>query len=46
MLKIAFFYDNIFDMKGCICHFVKWQIHPFMSKVTNYVHIKYEYLNK
>ena len=22
------------DMKGCICHFVKWQIHPFISKVT------------
>ena len=20
-------------MKGCICHFVKWQIHPFISKV-------------
>ena len=19
-------------MKGCICHFVKWQIHPFISK--------------
>ena len=22
------------DMKGCICHFTKWQIHPFISKVT------------
>ena len=21
-------------MKGCMCHFVKWQIHPFISKVT------------
>ena len=20
------------DMSGCICHFVKWQIHPFISK--------------
>ena len=20
------------DMKGCICHFPKWQIHPFRSK--------------
>ena len=20
------------DMKGCICHFLKWQIHPFISK--------------
>ena len=30
--------ENIFvtlDMKGCICHFVKWQIHPFLSKGTN-----------
>ena len=22
------------NMKGCICHFIKWQIHPFISKVT------------
>ena len=22
------------DMKGCICHFVTWQIHPFISKGT------------
>ena len=22
------------DMKGCICHFVKWQIHPFIFKGT------------
>ena len=22
------------DKKGCICHFTKWQIHPFISKVT------------
>ena len=22
------------DMKGCICHFAKWQIHPFISKGT------------
>ena len=22
------------DMKGCICHFVKWQIHPSISKGT------------
>ena len=20
------------DMKGCVCHFTKWQIHPFVSK--------------
>ena len=24
------------DMKGCVCHIVKWQIHPFISKVTIY----------
>ena len=24
------------DMKGCICHFVKLQIHPFISKGTKY----------
>ena len=24
------------DMKGCICHFTKWQIHPFISKGTIY----------
>ena len=22
------------DMKGCICHFAKWQIHPFISEGT------------
>ena len=22
------------DMKGCICHFTKWQIHPLISKGT------------
>ena len=22
------------DMKGSICHFAKWQIHPFISKGT------------
>ena len=22
------------DMKGCICHFVNWQIHPFIFKMT------------
>ena len=25
-----------FDMKGCICHFTKWQIHPFISTGTIY----------
>ena len=23
-------------MKGCICHYTKWQIHPFISKGTIY----------
>ena len=23
-------------MKGCICHFTTWQIHPFISKGTNH----------
>ena len=22
------------EMKGCICHFTEWQIHPFISKGT------------
>ena len=22
------------DMKGCICHFTRWQIHPFISMAT------------
>ena len=26
------------NMKGCICHFTKWQIHPFMSRGTTYHH--------
>ena len=26
----------ILDMKWCVCHFVKWRIHPFISKGTNY----------
>ena len=24
------------DMKECICHFAKWQIHPFISMCTPY----------
>ena len=27
-------YNVPLDMKGCICHFTKWQIHPFISKGT------------
>ena len=43
------------DMKGCICHFVKWQIHPFLSKETYSrtlsgsrvnINIKYDYLTQ
>ena len=25
------------DIKGCICHFVEWQIHPFISKGSKYL---------
>ena len=24
------------DKKGCICHFIKWQIHPLISKGAIY----------
>ena len=24
------------DMKGCICHFTKWQIHPFITMRAMY----------
>ena len=31
------------DMKGCICHFTKWQIHPFISnrlyQVSSVIHL-------
>ena len=30
------------DMQGCICHFAKWQIHPFISKETICWHINFE----
>ena len=35
---VSFLCTNIvpLDMKGCICHFVRWQIHPFISNGTNY----------
>ena len=29
-------------MKGCICHFTKWQIHPSISKGTNNVSLIYK----
>ena len=29
-----FDHDVPLDMKGWICHLVKWQIHPFISKGT------------
>ena len=32
--------DTPFHIQGCICHFVKWQIHPFISKGTNIWTIK------
>ena len=27
-------------MRGCICHFTKWQIHPFISKETVYLRVR------
>ena len=38
------------DMKGCICHFTEWQIHPFIAKVfccvwDSVIHL-YELLNE
>ena len=35
-IKICIFYNISlpFDMKGCICHFTKWQIHSSISKGT------------
>ena len=29
------------DIKGCICHFTKWQIHPFISKGITYIHVSW-----
>ena len=31
------------DMKGCISHFLKWQIHPFISKGTKCSHLTQGY---
>ena len=28
------------DLKGCICHFTKWQTHPFISKGRTYGKLK------
>ena len=33
------------DMKGCICHLTKWQIHPFISKGTIYFEYAFQTLN-
>ena len=27
------------DMKGCTCHFAKWQMHPFISKGRNATYV-------
>ena len=32
-------------MKGCICHFTKWQIHPFISKGAICRYIIYRYMH-
>ena len=29
-------YTIILDMKGCMCNFVKWPMHPFISKCVYY----------
>ena len=29
------------NMKGCICHFTKWQIHHFIPKGRNTIRIKF-----
>ena len=31
--------DVPLDMKGCICYFAKWQIHPFISNGTKSYHM-------
>ena len=31
-------YTVTLNMKGCIAHFTKWQIHPFISKVMIHLH--------
>ena len=36
-VTVSHWYIVPLGMKVCICHFVKWQIHPFISKGTNYV---------
>ena len=33
------------DMEGCICHFVKWQMHPFISKETKHAHLSLNLAN-
>ena len=34
---IAYVCIILLDTKGCICHFVKWQIHPFVSNGMTYM---------
>ena len=33
------------DMKGCICHFTKWTIHPFISEGTISVGLLQKHIN-
>ena len=33
-IKLLSYTIQILDMKGCICHFTKWQIHPLISRGT------------
>ena len=30
-------------MKGCICHFTTWQIHPFINKGKIFFTLRYTY---
>ena len=39
-MYICHIYFVPLDMKGCMCHFKKWQIHPFISRGTTYHFIK------
>ena len=34
------------DMKGCFCHFVKWQIHSLVCKEINYMDVTGNNINR
>ena len=41
-----FGHEVLLDMKGCICHLAKWQIHPFISKEMNFDHVDGDLVTK